>query len=335
MDRLHARYPFLRSARRAVEEMNVDLREVIADEPAVVRRGKQRVTTGLSEGHVGDMHRSTRVELLSYPIGRILVSMLDEPMAVATYARAEATTARTRFEADVETTELRSTKDRRIDLDRLLREFELETAVERTDGALRMAVAPYLQLSGGLEDTQWRLIDRALHDGMVPIEQEELFVLLEEAVADRVSDGLPLRVPEEIGTELTAQREDIEELLTEHEFTLGFDTIAPAAFPPCMKALLDRIRDGASLSQPGQFALVAFLAGTGIDAAGLHDLFGGQIDKETLEYQLAHLQDGETGEYAPPSCAGMQAYDLCVNRDERCDRINHPVTYYQRALSNQ
>lgn len=339
MDRLHARYPFLASARNAVEAADVDLAELVARGSApAVDRACERVESALSEGDIGEPHRTARVELLSYPIARVLVSLLDEPMAIETYARAEAAAARERFEADLTEgggTKLRSIRSNRIELDRLLAEFDLEGAVERTDDGLRMDVATFLRLSRNLDGQRWRLVDRALAAGRVPIERTELLALLEEAVAERVLDGLPLSVPQSIADGLDAEREAIEELLSDHDLTLAFDAVLPEAFPPCVTALLERARDGDALPAHSQFSLVAFLASTDLDADALCDLAGGGLDRETVEYQLAHLRDDRGGEYAPPSCATMDAYGDCVNRDERCDRISHPITYYERALDER
>lgn len=336
MDRIHARYPFLDSARQAVEEANVDLLEVVQQEPSVVRRGTQRVTTGLSEGHIGSENRSTRVELLSYPVARVLVSMLDEPMAIDTYARAEAATARERFEQDIEqTTQLKSTRNQQIGLQRLLNEFGLADSVDRIESGYLMTVPSYLRLSRNLDEERWRLVERSIHAGDVPIDRSELLILLEEAVAMRVEDGLPLTVPEPIETSLREQQEEIENLITDHNFSLSFDTVNETAFPPCMIDLLKRAREGEALSLPGQFALVAFLGSMGLDAERLTMLVDGGLDQDAVEYQLARIQSSQEGVYAPPSCASMQSYGLCVNRDERCDQINHPVEYYEKTLKEQ
>lgn len=109
MQRLHARYPFLEAARDTVATETVDLATVVEQDRAVVDRARQRVIAALDDGTVGDFHREPRIELLSYPVARVLVSMVDERVLVRKYARAEAATAYERFTADLEdTTELKS-----------------------------------------------------------------------------------------------------------------------------------------------------------------------------------------------------------------------------------
>lgn len=333
MERFHARYPFFEAAREAVTEAGADLAELIEAGDPAVERGRERVELGLTEGTVGSPRRSVRVELLSYPIARVLVSQLDEPMAIDVYARAEAATARKRFEADLqESSGLRSTADRRVTMPELLEEFDLDVSVDPDASEVSLPVTTYLKLSRPLSGERFRLIDRPLADGEVPVRREELFELLEEAVAARVGEGLPLDVPEEIEAGLDAQRDEIESLLSNPAFTLDFDAVVPSSFPPCMQALLERAREGERLDPPAQFALVAFLAGTDMDPDAVSDLAGGTPDTDILEYQLAHLRDEYGGEYAPPSCAVMDTYELCVNRDDRCNEVNHPATYYEQAL---
>lgn len=338
MERLHARYPFFESSREAVEAADVDLAELIVDgDGLVVERGLDRAETALSEGTVGDRHRSPRVELLSYPVARVLISLLDEPMAVDAYARAEAATARRRFQADLPepgALEPELGEDGpTLTVDRLLAEFDLAEEIEGRD-PFELDVTTYLQLARGLEGEGWALVDRSLTEGRVPVDRAELYALLEEAAARQVNEGLPLAVPEPIADGLTAEVGELESLLSEADLPEGFDRVDPSAFPPCVGALLERARDGESLPAQSQFALVGFLGAAGMDADALVDLAGGGLDRETVEYQLAHVR-GERGlEYAPPSCATMDAYGDCVNRDERCDRINHPMTYYGRALED-
>lgn len=337
MDRLDARYPFLDGAREAVEEADVDLVELVSSgERAVVERARSRVETALSEGHVGELHRSTRVELLSYPVARVLVSLLEEPMAIHAYARAEARTARHRMQADLPEPGARREPgdDHDLGVTELLAEFGLADAVSGRD-PFYVDVATYLDLSADLEGQEWALVERTLADGAVPVDRAELYDLLERAVADRVADGLPVSVPEAIATGLDEPATELAELLADEEIPLEFDAVVPDVFPPCMQALLESARDGESIAPTSRFALVGFLGAAGMDADAVVDLAGGGLDRETVAYQLAHLRDERGLEYAPPSCATMDAYGACVDRDDRCDTVDHPLSYYGDALEER
>lgn len=330
MKRFHARYPFLDAAREAVDEAAVDLADLVArDDAAAVDRAVGRVEAALSGDTTGDLHRRPRVELLSYPVARVLVSLVDDPVLTRKYARAEAVTAHRRFVDDFEGDELQSTSGDRMTLDRLLREFDLAGAVTETDDGFRVAVGEYLSLSGDLPGDEWRLATRALADGTVPVDREELHLLLRQAVERRVSAGLPLSVPGAIAAELDDAVAAVEDLLADLELSDDIDAVVPDLFPPCVANLLERTREGQALPDHSRFVLTSFLTAIGMDDGEIAEFCGGEADAYRTE-RIA-TADGGT-EYPPPSCETMVAYGDCVNRDEVCETISHPMKYYEKRL---
>jgi len=332
MDRLYARYPFLDAAREAVQAAELDLAELVArEDSATVERGKERVEAAIGGGTVGDRHRRDRVELLSYPVARAIVSLVDEPDLVDVYARAEAATARERFVADLEGQELKSTADGRITLDRLLREFGLSEAVDRDGDRFLVAVGPYLSLSAGFDGAGWRLATRDLRDGVVPVDREELYALLSEAVRTSVADRLPLSVPDPVADHLAGEVESIRRALADRTVPRGIDLVVPGLFPPCMRALLTRARSGADLPDHSAFSLVAFLASVGMEAEEIAALC--DVAPDEIAYRVDRIRSEAGADYAPPSCETMVAYGDCVNRDDLCARIDHPLEYYDRRVA--
>jgi len=333
MERRHAHYPFTRAARAAVEDAGVDLAELVADDDPAVDRAIERVEHSLLAGTVGEPRRVDRTELLSYPVARVLVSLLDEPTLVRRYAAAEATTAAERFRADVEADDLASTGGG-LDLDWLLAEFDLAGAVREVGGGepFRVAVGPYLRLAPDGED--WRLVGRPLADGEVPVTREELFDLLESAVRERVAADLPLSVPDPVAEPLSDAVEAVAELLDERDLPpeSAVATVERAQFPPCMAALYDRVEAGEDLPHHSRFALVTFLSSLGLDPDAVAAVFE-DAGPETARHQAERVGEG----YAPPSCATMQALGDCVPPEERADRcatIDHPLNFYAGALAD-
>jgi DNA primase large subunit len=330
MDRLHARYPFLDAASEAVESAGVDLAELVAAGGPAVERGIERVETCLHEGTVGEPRRDPRTELLSYPVARVLVSLVDQSVLVRRYAAAEARTAHERFLADTEGDRLESTSSRRLTLESLLAEFDLSTHVRETPDGFRLDVGPYLRLSGGLDGEDWRLVARSLDDGAVPVSRDELLLLLRAAVRERVAAGLPLSVPESVADGLTDAVDRIERMLADRRLPARDELapVVPEAFPPCVTALLERAAAGEELPHHSRFALVAFLTNLGVDPEDVAAVF--DTDVEFATRQAERVGEG----YAPPSCATMQALGDCVDRDDRCETIDHPLSYYADALAD-
>jgi DNA primase large subunit len=338
MKQLHARYPFLEGARNAVESANVDLGRVIEREDEVVARAVGRVESALDSGTVGDQHRRTRVELLSYPIARVLVSLVDEHVLTRKYARAEARTAHDRFQEDfTATTALKSQSREQLTLARLLSEFDIAASVRETPDGYAVAVGTYLSFAADERGDEWRLVNRNLHDGEVPVTNAELLVLIRQATRQRVEDGLPLSVPESIGESLESECEHVRELLAELDLTQDIDTVVPELFPPCMTYLLDQVQKGEHLPHHSRFAIATFLTSIGMTTDEIVELF--QVNpgfgEEATRYQVDHIR-GKTSptEYSPPSCSTMQSYGDCVNMDDLCETISHPLGYYDAKLDD-
>ena len=338
MERLHARYPFLGLSREAVEAADVDLASLVAAGGPAVERGRERVQRALLEGTTETEEPraySDRAELLSYPVARVLVSLLDVPGAVEKYAAAEAATARERFVSDFEADiELKSAGEDRLTLERLLADFDLGGRVEPAgDGRFDVAVTAYLRLAASLDGDEWRLVTRPLADGTVPVDRPELYTMLREAVRRRVAEGLPLSVPDAVADHLEAELTAIRRSVADVDPPTSFETAAPGLFPPCMRALLSRVRDGESLPVHSRFALVSFLAAAGLEAEGiteLCDVSGAAAD--AIASQVERLRDEDGAVAAPPSCAVMVEYGDCVDRDDLCETIPHPLSYYEAKL---
>ncbi|WP_135303398.1 DNA primase regulatory subunit PriL [Haloarcula amylovorans] len=338
MQPLHARYPFLEGAREAVEAAAVDLSEVVATDETVTQRALERVEHAITDGTVGEPHRRTRVELLSYPVARVLVSLVDQHVCTRKYARAEAETAHERFAEEFEqTTEFKSTQSERVELRDLLAEFDLSASVREAETGYWVAVGTYLDLAADQRGDEWRLVNRPLADGRVRITDDDLHVLLKQAIRHRVEDGLPFDVPDVIADELDGEVEQLREVLADLDLTREIDTVVPEMFPPCMQALLDQVQKGEHLEHHSRFAIAAFLTSIGMTTDEIVDLF--QVNpgfgEEATRYQVDHIRgDTSPTEYSTPACSTMKSYGDCVNMDDLCKRISHPMAYYEKKLDD-
>ncbi len=338
MKPLHARYPFLDAAREAVEAADVDLARVVRNDEAVLSRALDRIETALDAGRVGDTHRRDRVELLSYPVARVLVSLVDQHILTRKYAAAEAATAHERLQAAfTEGDDLKSRDRERLTIQTLLTEFGMRETVRETAEGYAVGVGTYLTYASDKREDQWRLVNRPLQDGDVELTEVELLALIEQAIEQRVSDGLPLGVPEAIATHLDAEREQLAERLADLDLTRDIDTVVPDLFPPCMSALLDQVQKGEHLEHHSRFAIATFLTTIGLTTDEIVDLFevNPGFGEEATRYQVDHIR-GKTSptQYSPPACSTMQSYGDCVNKDNLCEQISHPLSYYEAKLDD-
>lgn len=331
MDAYHARYPFLDEARESVEAADVDLGTLVATDHTAVERGRERVKRALTEGAVGtDRHVSPRTELLSYPIARVLVSLLDTPGAIEKYAAAEAETAHARFveefDGESERQRERSPRDHALSLEALLQELDLTADVQETNDSYRIAVGPYLQFVPAGDD--WSLVSRELADGYVSVSRSEVLELLREAIETRVVAGLPFEVPTEISEPLRPTVRDIQSVLASVEYPRTIDRVEPELFPDCISALIERSRADDDLEPPERFTLISFLAAIGMDADDIRDFCAKHDERFT---HATERLSGEDSPYPPPSFETMKSYGICEN--EQNHDHTHPLEAYAARLS--
>ncbi|MGZ0746989.1 DNA primase [Haloparvum sp. AD34] len=348
MDPLHARYPFFQDAREAVAEADVSLPALVAADAPAVERGRERVERALMEGTVASEspeEYDASAELLSYPIARILVSLLDSTAAVEKYATAEAATAAERFAEDFERDdELQSVSTPSVDFEDVLAEFDLSDAVraEAVSGAREpdwywLRVGPYLELASADWGERWRLVNRELAAGEVRIPRADLFRVLEAAVRSRVLEGLPFELEEDEGlaAELESQVADLKRLLSERTRVGQIDVVVPELFPPCMVNLIEKAERGTALSHPESFALMAFLTGIGMEPDEVVAFCADtSLDAEGIRYQTEYLRDDRGTQYPPPTCETLSAYGICHNEEEHWKVAADPLAYYETRLED-
>ena len=376
MDALDAKYPFFAAAREAVADAAVSLPELVAADAPAVERGRERVERALMDGTVesesgafpGDSAYDVQAELLSYPIARILVSLLDSEPAIEKYAAAEAATAVDRIRDDLATDdELRSVSTPTVALDDVLAEFDLADTVRPessgsgagagggtagtggagtgTPGAgspgrdpthYWIDVGPYLRLTSPSWGESWRLVNRALADGAVRVSREELLDALEAAVEARVREGLPfeLAAGEGIAAELEDGVADLKRLLSERSYTGPVDVVAPELFPPCMTNLIEKAERDADLSPPESFALMAFLVGIGMTPDEVVAFCADtSLDAEGIRYQTEYLKDDRGTQYPPPTCETLANYGICHNEEDHMQVAADPLAYYEKRVA--
>ena len=353
MDALHAKYPFFEGARDAVAEASASLPELVAADAPAVDRARERVERALLEGTVepeaGEFGGSAvdvdvRAELLSYPIARILVSLLDSEPAIEKYAAAEAATALDRLRTDFERDDgLRSTPTPTVDLADVLAEFDLADVVRaepargsRDPSHYRIDVGPYLRLSSPSWGDSWRLVNRALADGAVRVSREELLEALGAAIETRVREGLPfeLAAGEGIAAELESRVSELKRLLSERTYAGPIDVVAPELFPPCMENLIGKAERGVELSGPESFALMAFLVGIGMSPDEVVAFCADtSLDAEGIRYQTEYLADDRGTQYPPPTCETLSNYGICHNEEDHMRVAADPLSYYETRVS--
>jgi len=109
--------------------------------------------------------------------------------------------------------------------------------------------------------------------------------------------------------------------------------LADEQLPPCIRALLSNALNGTNLPHSGRFALVSFLHTIGMGSEQILALFSQSpdFDESKSIYQIKHITGelNDTEGYTPPECHTMKSNGLCIEGDELCTRIKHPLNYYR------
>ncbi len=322
-----ALYPFVTQAQDYVRNLNVSLLDLFNKRgyEAVRLRAKSRVIESISKGITKtktDGETASNIELLSYPIARILVSCINDNLLTRRYALAEAKASHTFLEREDEHM-----------LVAVGRDFNVSASFENEH--FRMHFTDYIRLSAGMRDIKWKLVNRQLNNGFVGVGSLEFARLLQEATFRRILSELPLDVPEDMCKQVAPYVNGIVAELAEYKsnnHTGDFGEVNAEFFPPCIRHALSGVRGGVNLGHSTRFALTSFLLNIGMNVDEVVGMFNvsPDFDESKTRYQVEHIAGSSGVEYSTPGCDTMKTYGNCSGKDELCDRIVHPLGYYSR-----
>ncbi len=319
-------FPFTKEASDQVRSLGYSLDDLIGKTSfkSVRSRAMERVLGAISVS-IPEIRTSTDAghltELLSYPLARVMVSCLQDPVLLRRYALAEAKLAFKRMH------------EAGVNLVLLACDLGLHP---QGSGPWKLYFAEYIHAAHRMHSPNWKLTNRDLRDGYLTVTEEELKRLLEEQVRERVLRGLPLSVDESVCERLAEYlnplRADLEVVKARKRVDLG--KIEQGAFPPCIKKMLSDAAKGINLAHTARFALVSFLLQINMTAEEVVALFNTSpdFDEEKTRYQVEHIAGASGTKYRPPACATMATYGNCPGEDDLCRKIRHPLSYYERRM---
>ncbi len=211
---------------------------------------------------------------------------------------------------------------------------------------LRIWFRDYLRYAARLStDPKYAPVNQVLDKGWFYLDKEIASRVLEEAVYHRIM-SMYSDIPE-AGERLASAVAVFREAVMKHygssvaeavaEGGGGGETsggIVPEAYPPCIKAMIERLRAGENLSHHERFTVAAFLARIGMDVEDILDLFRNAPDfnERIARYQIEHIAGlrGSRKKYMPYSCSTLKSLGLCPVEGD-CGARN-PLAVYRRNL---
>jgi DNA primase large subunit len=328
-----AKFPFTSEASDYIRSRNIDPIELTRPELLpILERAVDRIKQGVFTGKISAELSQEDVDILAYPTSLMLISSVGDDRTRRRYALAEAKRAYQLLRDEAPEKLLRIATGS-FGWDAKL----VEQSVGETHFEFALQFNFYVRNSARIHDLRWKLVNRVLSRGYVLLPREDFARLLEEEVQARVLEktaDLNLTLPGELDRRI----EPLRSMLKARSQHLAADEMPHAAMasamPPCMKNLLSLLQTSKHISHMGRFAMAAFLLNVGTNEEDLIKMFKAftDFDEQIARYQVEHIagKRGSRRKYTAPNCATMRTHGVCVNPDELCASITHPLTYYRR-----
>ncbi|RLF49375.1 MAG: hypothetical protein DRN20_02270 [Thermoplasmata archaeon] len=347
--RLYARYPFMKGAVEYIRGLGVELEDVISDIAfeAVRSRGRQRVVNALQMGDIGEVSLVTeyekKVELLSYPVARMIVSAVGDYYLIRKYALAEATRMERRMYEDYE--EYKKAGRRRASNFLILMAESLGVDCLAAGDDFSLHICDYLTMATPLHAMEYKLVHQRVQKGRVIVNARRLIRLFRERITRMIEEQLPLPMDNDIAEALSPYIWEVMDILDDTKdksFVSDIDTehVEFECFPPCMKEIMASIERGENVPHMGRFSLTAFLHYIGMSNEEILKIFARSSDfaDRIARYQIDHITGKISGkEYLPPECNTMRTYGLCNGGDDLCKKewMHHPLIYYRACTKRR
>lgn len=326
-----AKYPFLKAATRYIKIPDLKIEDLTSpDLEEVLKRAEERVEEAILYSRVSRKLKNEDIEISSYPVAIVLATATGSSFIKKRYALAESKQAYEDLTDEPKEKILEFAKNFEWKL-------RLNENAEIPFGFV-LIFTNYLKNTTHLRAKKWKLVNRHLCEGNVYLTRNETARLLSEEIRKHIEKKLEVKELPKFPPKIMKKAEKINRLSVEKvgkSEMEGFPkTVAEAAFPPCIKTLYQAISVGRHLSHLGRFTLTSFLINIGMTPENVIELFKNFSDynERMTRYQIEHIagERGSRTRYIPPKCDTLQTHGVCMNPDEICQKIRHPLSYYRR-----
>jgi len=326
-----AKYPFLKATTEYMKIPDLKIEDLTRpDLEEIFRRAEEKVEEAILYARVSRNLKKEDIEISSYPIAVLLATATGSPFIKKRYALAEAKQAYNDMKLEP--------KEKILAIAQNFGWKLTLNDVAEMPYEFKLHFADYLRNTTHLREKKWKLINRLLSSGNVYLTRNETARLLSEEVRKHIEKRLEIKELPKFPEKIMETAEKIKKLSVEKIGKAemeGFpETIVQTAFPPCIKALYEAASSGRHLSHVGRFTLTSFLVNIGMPVEAVIDLFRGFSDynDRMTRYQVEHIAGGRGSRtrYTSPKCGTLETHGICVNPDDLCKRVYHPLSYYRK-----
>jgi DNA primase large subunit len=327
-----AKYPFLNESKQYVKENKLSVEELLNDpiyEPAKLI-GIERLENAFKNRDVGIRSLATEynciMEILSYPIARMIAVCIGDIYFIRRYALSEAIHAYNQL--------INESLSSMINISK---EFNFNIKFHSDDNRISIFFTDYLK-NAPTRYLQWKMINREMKNGYISLTNKDFARIIQEALRSRINHELDSKKCIQIIKEsFKYDINRIKILVGNHRNkieSIPLGKLDIEKLPPCMKDILKSIQSGENVPHMGRFAIVAFLNSLKLNSNEILQLFSTAPDyeEEKSRYQVEHIS-GTTSStsYVSPGCEKMRSYGICPTEKmtDLCKKIRHPLNYYR------
>lgn len=323
-----AKYPFLNKTTSYIAKFGLTLNDFSNEEfSKIVDRALKKLKFAI-EGKIFEMDSSELdVEILSHALALALAYGSKINWIVRKFANAEQKRCYELMKLEENGKLIEIAKDGF--------NWDLEPS-DVKDYDFIMPISQFLQIAPKFQSPKWKLVNFMLSNGKVYIKKEKIARLISEAVKLKIIKKMEeeeikkMKLPQELLDKL----ESIKKIIKIKKTVVEEEGIPKeGAMPPCILAMMRDLKEGKPLSHMARFTITAFLLKIGMSVEEVLSIFRNvaDFDENKALYQIKHIAGmiGSKTKYSPPKCEVLRSFGLCINQDELCNRIKHPLQYYK------
>jgi len=333
-----AKYPFLNETKIYIKErkLSVDdlLKNLLYERARII--GIERLDNTLKNRDVGNRSLATEsdciMEILSYPIARMIAVCVGDNYFKKRYALAEAYHAYKNLLNEPTSFLLEVSK-----------EFNIRAECLDDTNKINIFFKDYLR-NAPTRYKEWKMVNRKMDKGHVIVSKKDFARILLEALRKRINNELESKNCDEIISKVFSSDikrfQNIVNLNKKRLESIPVGKLDNQKLPPCMKNILSAIQSGENVPHMGRFALVAYLHSLKLSTNDILKLFSSAPDYEEdkTRYQVEHITgDSSSTSYKAPGCDKMRTYGICPTdkMDDLCKKIHHPLSYYSKRWNEE
>lgn len=333
-----AKYPFLEEAANFVESLGIVFQELSSNEyPSIMARAVQWVKENI-EGRIFITDKSDPdTDVLAYPLALAFIFGLKKDWVINRFATWE------QKRIDLL---LKNEKDDSLFIKIAKQGFSWDLEpVQMTIGEKKYVFAlpfrNYLEVAPQLHSADWKLVNRYVEEGKVGLRRDDVARILSEAAKSKIlnraktEEVKKFELPDQFKPYLSEVIQFVEERKGLYDENAPLTWIAEAR-PPCIIAIVNDLEAGRNLSHMARFTITTFMVNVGKSVDDVLELFSrvADFDESKARYQVEHIagQIGSKTKYNVPKCDVLRSFGLCVNANQLCEDIWHPLTYYKRRI---